>query len=153
MGYDRASVIGSEAMLLWSEQFETGQPVIDAQHKKLIAYINRLEGVSGNTNPSRQEAEFVLELVDFIETYTVVHFQFEEACMLKHRCPSHQDNKEAHRKFLETFRAFRHRVQIEGFRTDVLKELHETCAVWIQDHILQMDTQIKPCIRSDGQGK
>jgi len=32
-------------MLQWSEQFETGHSLIDTQHKMLITYINRLEGI------------------------------------------------------------------------------------------------------------
>lgn len=136
----------NQTMLQWTEQFETGQTEIDAQHKTLIDYINRLEEMSHTTNPDRAEAEFLLNLVDFVETYTEVHFKHEESCMVKFRCPSYSDNKAAHGQFLDFFRKFKHRFESEGCRPDVLKELHDFCSSWIQSHILRLDMQLKPCI-------
>ena len=133
-------------MLQWSKKFETGQSLIDTQHQRLISYINRLEGLSRNTNPSRQEVEFFVQFIGFLETYIVVHFGQEEECMNSHRCPAHQKNKEAHGKFLKFFREFKHRFETEGYRPAVLAELHEACNSWIQDHILKIDVQLKPCL-------
>ena len=140
-------------MLQWNEKFETGHSLIDTQHKMLITYINRLEGVARNTNPNREEAEFILQLIGFMETYIDVHFKQEEACMESYRCPAHQENKAAHRDFLIFFRQFKLRYEAEGFRTDVLKELHETCSTWIQSHIMQIDVRLKPCIHPEAADK
>ncbi len=135
-------------MLKWSEKFETGHSLIDTQHQLLISYINRLEGLSRNTNPSREEVEFFVHLIGFMETYIVVHFQQEESCMNHYRCPSRGQNADAHGKFLEFFRAFKHRFETEGCRPEVLGELHEVCSSWIQHHILQVDSRLKPCLRN-----
>jgi hemerythrin len=133
-------------MLRWSEQFETGHSLIDTQHKMLISYINRLSGIARNTNPSRREAEFVLQLIGFMETYIDVHFKQEEACMDSYRCPAHQENQLAHRDFLIFFRKFKVRFETEGIRPDVLLELHHSCSHWIEAHIMQIDVRLKPCI-------
>jgi hemerythrin len=133
-------------MLQWTEKFETGDSVIDSQHKTLISYINRLEGVSRTTNLDRQEAEFLLNLVDFVELYTAAHFQHEEGCMLRHRCPVYDENKNAHTLFLEFFRNFKRRFETEGCRPEVLRELHDKCSDWIQKHILHIDLQLRPCL-------
>jgi hemerythrin len=133
-------------MLHWNEQFETGHPLIDSQHQMLISYLNRLEAMTRNTNPSRQEVEFILNLIDFVETYTLVHFKHEEGCMIRFRCPAHAENKLAHQQFLEYFREFKRRFEIEGCRPDVLRELQETFAGWIQQHILNIDLRLKPCL-------
>jgi len=133
-------------MLRWSEQFETGHALVDTQHKMLITYINRLGGIARNTNPDRREAEFVLQLIGFMETYIDVHFKQEEACMDSYRCPAHQENKTAHRDFLIFFRQFKERFETEGIRPEVLLELHDSCSAWIQEHIMQIDVRLKPCI-------
>ena len=133
-------------MLRWSEKFETGHSLIDTQHQMLISYINRLEGLARNTNPSRQEVEFFVQLISFMETYVAVHFDHEECCMARHKCPAYQENKDAHGKFLEFFRAYKHRFETEGCRPDLLTELHEACSSWIQQHILRIDVQLKPCL-------
>lgn len=134
-------------MLQWTEQFETGNSEIDWQHKTLINYINRLEEISHNTNPDRREAEFMLNLVDFVETYTDVHFKHEEGCMARYRCPACQENKAAHEQFLQFFQQFKHRFKTKGCRAEVLRELHDTCSAWIKNHILRVDQQLKPSLK------
>ena len=136
-------------MLQWTAQFETGQADIDSQHKTLIDYINQLEEMAHTTNPDRTEVEFVIRLMDFLECYADVHFKHEESCMARHRCPAYQENKNAHARFLEFFQQFKKRFTTEGCRPEVLKELHDTCNSWIQNHILNVDLQIKPYLPKD----
>jgi hemerythrin len=133
-------------MLQWTEEFETGEPSIDSQHKLLVGYINQLEGMSRLTNPDRQEAEFLLNLVDFVEGYTLVHFRHEEGCMVRHRCPAHAENQAAHADFLLFFRQFKLRFESEGCRADLMQQLHDKCAAWVRLHILRIDRQLKPCL-------
>jgi hemerythrin len=74
-----------------------------------------------------------------------MHFGEEEACMLCFRCPAHKDNKRAHTEFLDFFKSFKLQFGIEGYRTELVKELYEACAAWIQRHILRIDVQLRPC--------
>ncbi len=136
-------------MLEWSEQFETGHALIDAQHKQLISYSNRLGAIAHNSNPNRQEAEFILHFIDFLETYVHEHFQQEEACMESYRCPALQENKLAHREFLVFFGQFKERFMTGGFRPEALTELSDFCGNWIKRHILQIDMRLKPCLHAD----
>jgi hemerythrin len=134
-------------MLLWSEQFETGHLLMDTQHRMLISYINRLEELARNTNPSRVEVELFLRFIEFLETYILTHFREEEECMNCFKCPVRVENKMAHRAFLGFFRKFKLRLEVEGYRPEVVEELHEACSAWIQQHILRIDVQLKPCLR------
>jgi len=133
-------------MIRWSEEFETGHALIDTQHKTLVGHINRLEGMSVITNPTRQDVEFILKLLGFVETYIDVHFKLEEDCMESYRCPAHRENKEAHGRFLIFFGEFKRRFETEGFRQEVLIEFHKACSTWIQQHIMRIDVQLKPCL-------
>jgi hemerythrin len=133
-------------MLLWNEQFETGHLLVDAQHRMLISYINRLEELAQNTNPSRIDADLFLRFIEFLETYILTHFRDEEGCMNRFKCPVRAENKMAHRAFLGFFRKFKRRLEVEGYRPAVMQELHESCSAWIQQHILRIDVQLKPCL-------
>jgi hemerythrin len=133
-------------MLPWSEQFETGQALIDAQHRMLISYVNQLEELAHHSHPDRVDVELFSRFIEFLETYITTHFRDEEECMLGFKCPFHEDNKLAHRAFLEFFRTFKLRLAAEGFHPEVVTELHEFCCSWIQSHILRVDVQIKPCL-------
>jgi hemerythrin len=133
-------------MILWTKQFETGSEKLDLQHRILIANINHLEDQLHNTNPTREECEFVTHLVTFLESYADTHFKQEEACMEKYRCPVHAQNQQAHERFRGFFQAYKHRCENEGYTIGLLRELHDDLHSWIQDHILKIDTQLRPCL-------
>jgi len=133
-------------MLLWSEQFETGHALVDTQHRMLISYINRLEDLAQNTRPSRVDVELFLRFIEFLETYILTHFREEEECMNRFKCPIRAENRSAHQAFLAFFRKFKLRLETEGYHPAVVKELHDSCSAWIQQHILRIDVQLKPCL-------
>jgi hemerythrin len=133
-------------MMIWSEKFESGSPKIDLQHQMLINNINHLEGMLTSTNPTPEECDFLIHLVGFLESYADMHFKYEEQCMESYRCPAHLHNKEQHQQYRDFFHNFKQRYTAEGFRPEVLKELHTTVEAWIENHILRVDTQLRPCI-------
>jgi hemerythrin len=134
-------------MVLWSEKLETGSPRIDMHHQMLINNINHLERMLTSTNPTREECEFLVHLVDFLESYAEMHFRFEEDCMERYRCPAYKQNKEAHQQFRDFFSGFKRRYMAEGFHPEVLKELHDAAGAWIENHILAVDMQLKQCVK------
>ena len=53
-------------MVNWTERFATGSKVIDQQHRMLINNLNHLESMLTDTNPTREEGEFLIHLIDFL---------------------------------------------------------------------------------------
>lgn len=135
-------------MIIWSDQFKTGSDTIDQQHQMLIHNINHLECLLAETNPTKETCAFLIDIVDFLEAYTEKHFQFEEACMEKHRCPVHTTNKQAHEEFMAFFKQFKAETRHKGFRPEAVRTLHQTISQWIEEHILRVDTQLKPCLKA-----
>jgi hemerythrin len=135
-------------MVIWNAQFETGSSRLDQQHRTLINNLNHLEDMLMTTNPTRAECEFLIHLVEFLENYADTHFNEEEGCMERYRCPAHQKNKEAHEQFRAFFKRFKVRYQAKGFRREILLELHKTLSQWIEEHILRVDTQLRACIKA-----
>jgi hemerythrin len=138
-------------IVFWTEQFETGVSKLDLQHWMLINNINHLEEMLENTNPIHEECNFLIHLVGFLESYAEMHFKIEEQCMESCRCPAYKQNKEAHQQYRDFFCGFKRRYPAEGFRPQVLKELHEAASKWIEIHILQVDTQLRLCAKAAGQ--
>jgi hemerythrin-like metal-binding protein len=133
-------------MILWTKQFETGSAKLDQQHRLLIDNINLLEEQLQNPNPTREEAEFAVHLVDYLEAYANIHFKGEEKCMESYRCPAHAENQQEHERFRGFIRNYKRLCEIEGFKVELLKNLHEVIRSWIKEHILKIDTQLRPCI-------
>ncbi|MGP8201396.1 MAG: bacteriohemerythrin [Limisphaerales bacterium] len=112
-------------MISWTEKFETGFANLDQQHRVLIEHINLLEEQLEHTNPTSAEAEFAVHLVDYLEAYAKVHFQCEEKCMESHRCPAHAQNQQEHERFRGFIRNYKRLCEIEGFKVELLRNLHE----------------------------
>lgn len=135
-------------MVIWNEKLACGSSRIDLQHQMLINNINHLEGMLASSNHTPEECAFLVHLVEFLETYAEMHFQFEEDCMERNVCPAHKQNKEAHQQYRDFFSEFKRRYTAEGLRPEILQELHEAASAWIENHILRVDTQLKSCLKS-----
>ena len=68
--------------------------------------------------------------------------------MERYRCPAHAVNKEAHESFKAFFNQFKEDTRHKGFRPDTVRTLHQTMSLWIEEHILQVDVQLKPCLKA-----
>ncbi|MCX6885737.1 MAG: hemerythrin family protein [Verrucomicrobiota bacterium] len=132
-------------MLTWSEQFATGSPLVDTQHRMLIEKINHLERLLSGPPPSKAICD---ELINFLGSYVVTHFKFEEQCMERARCPAHEKNKQAHTAFLALFGKFKERYAAEGPKPELLRNLQTAASDWIKSHILSVDIQLKACLKS-----
>lgn len=131
-------------MLQWSEQFATGSALVDTQHRMLIEKINYLEQLLQGPPPAKAACD---ELLKFLASYVVTHFQFEEQCMERAKCPAHQQNKQAHAAFLSTFAKFKERYDKEGPKPELLRTLQTSAADWIKNHILSVDIKLKACVK------
>jgi len=127
-------------MIQWTKEFETGSATLDRQHRLLIDNINLLEELLHITNPTKQESEFLFQLVDYLEAYANLHFRAEEKCSV------HAVNQHAHERFREYIHNYKRLCEIEGFKVELVRNLHELMRAWIQEHILKIDTQLRPCI-------
>ena len=134
-------------MIIWTKEFETGFAKLDQQHRLLIENINLLNEMLHTTNPTMEELEFMVNLVDYLDGYATFHFKGEEQCMESYRCPAHAQNQQEHARFRGFIRDYKRLCEIQGFKVELLKNLHDVLSKWIKEHILKIDTQLKPCIQ------
>jgi hemerythrin len=132
-------------MLEWKPDYETGVPTIDTQHKVLFDNINRLGKLLDQEDIDRAEADYLL---DFLKQYVAQHFQFEESCMVRFRCPTHAKNKEQHVPLLNALTHFNEDCAALGPLRELLQRLHTTMVWWINSHILKVDIQLRGCVGS-----
>jgi hemerythrin len=84
--------------------------------------------------------------VDYLGAYADIHFKGEEKCMESYQCPAHAENQLAHEQFREFIRNYKTQCELKGFNLDQLRNLHDTMQTWIREHILKIDTRLRPCI-------
>ena len=66
--------------------------------------------------------------------------------MESYRCPAHEKNQQEHERFRGFISDYKLRCEIEGFNIELLRKLHQVMREWIEDHILKVDTLLRPCI-------
>lgn len=131
--------------LNWSEEMGTGDPEIDAQHSYLINFFNEL-GESIRKGYAPEDIEKVLKIMRF---YAEWHFEKEENCMERHHCPAAKINQNAHAVFIQKLNTYQKEYEQSGGSVELAIKIHENLTDWIVNHILVVDTQLRPCIADE----
>lgn len=136
--------MSSSLKVQWTEALSTGNKATDVQHKYLVDIINELaEAIEGG-----RAAQSVKKILNLLQYYTEWHFQREEMCMDRFRCPAAAANKEAHGKFIETFLTFRDEFYASGGSEDIARRMYGALVAWLVAHIQKVDAQLAPCVHT-----
>ena len=117
--------------LVWEPDLDTGINVIDAQHRRIVEMINRLDAAQG-----AQRHDVVNEVVEELIDYTLFHFAFEETMIEEAGYPLTPEHRRIHDIFTAHVRELR-----ERFRAgeDIGEELKQVLANWLFRHIRSED--------------
>lgn len=115
------------AYMEWTWDLESGIPVIDTQHKRIIEFINQLFDAcqTGNIEETNHVMEGLLN-------YTVTHFEFEEDLQEKAGYPFLKAHQRIHEIFMKKVSEIRAR-SAKG--EDVAPELLSLLKGWLASHI------------------
>lgn len=129
-------------VLEWTKDMSVGVPELDADHRILVATINRLE--ANVKDPERRN--IVRQSLYALMRYAEVHFKREEGVMFACGFPELEHHKSEHREFAEKIRHLAHRIDddpdeavaiISERFLDFLKD-------WFHNHVLIEDMAYRP---------
>ncbi|MAD43502.1 MAG: hypothetical protein CMI02_08310 [Oceanospirillaceae bacterium] len=126
----------------WNTDLEIGIDVIDAQHKRLVDYINDL-----NKAISHGHTETVYQVMEQLRDYTMDHFAFEEELLEQAGYPLTDSHKQVHRRFEAKVEIM---VSELGNGTDpmgVARRARNTMMVWLIQHIRHEDQDYAPFVK------
>lgn len=123
----------------WSNEFEIGINVIDAQHRRIVSYINTLADVEGKV-----DRQAIAVVIDALVDYTYSHFAFEEALMEEADYEYLSVHQQTHDAFTRRISDLHQRFK-DG--KDVSSELGELLQTWLIDHIQSDDQSYAPKVR------
>jgi hemerythrin len=134
--------------LQWNqEEYTTGYPYIDEQHRELFDGLNGLTLFLRNTSavddPEHQKK--VIELLYFLGEYVIRHFRDEEEIFEQCGHPMAATNKEAHQAFFERYFEYNDQLINGVFSLDLLMQLHRFLHSWLLHHIIKIDTTLREC--------
>ena len=125
-------------LFYWNPQLETGNALVDAQHKHLFELTNRLADIVGGNGRLPE----VAPLVDELMTYAAEHFCAEERLFCKARLSTEATDRHicAHRRFVTRVSEIAARDDLG--QAEVVSEFLEFLVNWLVSHIMQMDRRL-----------
>ncbi len=128
----------------WDESLATGEPQVDAQHQRLIGMVNDLLEAIAHGQGRGQ----IGPVLEGLSKYVAEHFEWEEECMEKYKCPVAIKNKNAHAKFIETFNTIYEEYHRVGPTSELALKIKNNLGDWLVNHIRGVDTHLGPCIKN-----
>lgn len=121
------------ALINWEEKFQVNLNLIDNQHKKLVAILNRL-----HESMSKGKGSEVLESVikDLI-TYTKTHFADEEKLMIENKYSQYDSHYIEHSNFITKVEQVYN--DLSAGKIGLSMELMYFLKNWLLNHIMVVD--------------
>jgi hemerythrin len=128
----------------WSKDLETGNDLIDSQHKELVQAVNNLLSACAN-GKGREE---IVHTVDFLSEYTVKHFSDEEVLQNKYKYPEYLNHKKLHKDFTLFVRDLAEQIKKNGPTLILVGKVNSHIGDWLVNHIKKEDSKVAAHIRA-----
>lgn len=129
----------------FDKSLETGNELIDQQHKELIDRVNKLlESCYMGT-----EKRTAIQTLNFLLDYTEFHFQAEEKLQEESGYPGIEAHKEQHQTFVKAVRELLDMLEEEEGPTDAfVAAVNKNVGQWLVNHIQGWDKAVAEFVRS-----
>lgn len=127
----------------WNKSLETGIELIDDQHRELFARIDRLELAMYN---GRAVAE-LRNLLEYLESYVIEHFEAEESLMLKINFPHYAAHAKEHSEFRNKINEILADCKGKGIDSYLAIDVDKQMRKWLEHHIMKVDMEFVPFIK------
>ncbi len=125
-------------MTLWNDCLLVDVENIDKQHKMLVKAIDDLMEACAKG----QEKARVSETLDFVVSYTKVHFKDEEAIQEESDYPELAEHREMHQQFIKVVEGIVDDYKANGATEELIDTIGETLVGWLVHHISVEDKKI-----------
>jgi hemerythrin len=128
----------------WSDSLKIGDETVDMQHKQLVDTYNTLIEACRD---GKGEEE-IGKTLDFLCSYTVKHFFYEEALQQRVSFPEYEAHKQLHEDFKVKATQLAEAFKKDGYTTGLQITLEAEVGAWLLRHIQFQDSKIAKYISS-----
>lgn len=130
--------------ILFDKSLETGNSLIDDQHRELIDRVNKLS----ESCDTLTEKNVAVQTLDFLMDYTEFHFRAEEKLQEESGYPQLQAHKAQHAQFEKAVDELRQMLEEEEGPTDAfVAAVNRNIVEWLLNHIQVCDKKVAEYIR------
>ncbi|MGD2055831.1 MAG: bacteriohemerythrin [Gammaproteobacteria bacterium] len=123
-------------LIEWKDEFATGIPDVDHEHRQLIELINELHRATSDTQSDYPVPAFLGE----IYAHVAAHFALEEKIMREHNYDQYRDHKSDHERLLDELRDIMDDYEENAYFDDA--EFAEHLNHWFVDHFKTRDARL-----------
>ena len=127
----------------FTPDLQTGNAVIDAEHKELIAAINGLLEACAQ-GKGRQT---LATTTKFLYDYTAKHFDHEEKLQRESRFPDYLSHKRSHDDFKKTVLELSKEIERDGATISMVGKVNSNVGAWLMNHIKVQDVKVAAHLR------
>lgn len=128
----------------FTKDLETGNQLIDSEHRQLIDAINHLLAAC-STGKGRSE---LANTAKFLQDYTAKHFSDEEKLQIQTQYPDYQNHKRYHEEFKKVVAEICKKLDSQGATITLVGEVNSAIAGWLINHIKREDVKVANHIKS-----
>ena len=124
------------ALIEWKDEFATGVPDVDSEHRQLIDLINAL-------HVAMLRKDVTYTVMDFLgQIYARIsgHFALEEKIMRERRYDQYEDHKADHERLLDELRDIMDDYEEHAYFSD--EEFARQIDAWFSEHFRTRDARL-----------
>lgn len=123
----------------FEKSLETGNEMIDSQHKELISRIDQLLESCEDGNAQVK----AVKMLDYLLDYTEFHFGEEEKLQEEIHFPAIESHKEKHGEFKQAVKELQEMLEEEEGPTEAfVAQVQKNVVDWLFDHIKVFDRAV-----------
>jgi len=129
----------------WRDQYSVKNAEIDRQHKRLFEIGGSLYDIV-SARDELDHYDEILRIMEDLRSYTVYHFEFEEALMRQNGYPLLDAHKEEHATFIAEL-GRNTGADLDANQKETVLQLVMMVTDWITAHIMRTDMQYSDLLR------
>ena len=128
----------------FTPDLQTGNAIIDAEHKELIAAINGLLEACAQ-GKGRQT---LAATTRFLYDYTTKHFDHEEKLQRDSKFPDYVSHKKSHDDFKKAVLELSREIDQDGATIAMVGKVNSSVGAWLMNHIKVQDVKVAAHLRA-----
>lgn len=133
----------AQQLITWTPDLSVGIEVIDAQHMRIVDYINQLHEAR-----MRNDKEAIARVIEELVDYTLSHFSFEESMMEEAKYRFVAPHKKVHELFVRRVSEYQQRFKLGEDVATVAGDMQNTLVTWLMNHIKREDMDYSATVRA-----
>jgi hemerythrin len=124
---------------MWKEKYKIGIQTIDEQHEELFHRVSNFIASLQGEGQWEEKLAKVKETMEFMQSYVVTHFDYEEAYQRKINYPEHEQHSKIHEDFKREVREYAMNFEKEGYSEEAVQKLAGKLMAWLINHVVATD--------------